>query len=72
MKEDKRLPLAHVYEGLAYSQLKNYHKSDEIFDKLKSEKISKEHEKLLSIYYAESLLDAGKKRSFYKRIRPSF
>ncbi|MCX8533311.1 type IX secretion system periplasmic lipoprotein PorW/SprE [Chryseobacterium luquanense] len=72
MKEDKRLPLARVYEGLAYSQLKNYHKSDEIFDKLKNEKISKDHEKLLSIYYAESLLDAGKKESAIKELDRAF
>ena len=41
MKEDKRLPLARVYEGLAYAQIKNYHKSEEIFTKLKSDGISK-------------------------------
>lgn len=72
MKEDKRLPLAHIYEALAYSQIKNYHKSDEIFNKLRSEKLSKDHDKLLSIYYAESLLDAGKKEESIKELDRAF
>ncbi len=72
MKEDKRLPLAHIYEALAYSQIKNYHKSDEIFNKLKSEKLSKDHDKLLSIYYAESLLDHGKKEESIKELDRAF
>ena len=72
MKEDKRLPLAHIYEALAYSQLKNYHKSDEIFDRLKSEKLSKDYDKLLSIYYAESLLDAGKKEESIRELNRAF
>jgi tetratricopeptide (TPR) repeat protein len=72
MKEDKRLPLARVYEGLAYAQLKDYHKSDQVFAKLKSEKISKDHDKLLSIYYSESLLDAGKKEEAVKELDRAF
>lgn len=72
MKEDKRLPLARVYEGLAYAQLKDYYKSDQIFAKLKSEGISKNHEKLLSIYYSESLLDAGKKEEAVKELDRAF
>lgn len=72
MKEDKRLPLARVYEGLAYAQLKDYHKSDQVFAKLKSEKISKDQDKLLSIYYSESLLDAGKKEEAVKELDRAF
>ncbi|MDF2833149.1 tetratricopeptide repeat protein [Chryseobacterium indoltheticum] len=72
MKEDKRLPLAHIYEALAYSQIKNYHKSEEIFNKLRNEKLSKDHDKLLSIYYAESLLDAGKKEESIKELDRAF
>lgn len=72
MKEDKRLPLAHVYEALAYAQMKNFHKSEEIFAQLKSEKISKDQEKILSIYYAESLLDAGKKEEAVKELDRAF
>jgi len=72
MKDDKRLPLARVYEGLAYAQLKDYHKSEEIFTKLKNEKLKKDHEKLLSIYYAESLLDAGKKEAAVNELDKAF
>jgi hypothetical protein len=61
MKEDKRLPLAKVYEGLAYAKLKDYYKADEIFSQLKAEGLKKDYDKLLSIYYAEALLDSGKK-----------
>lgn len=72
MKDDKRIPLARIYQGLAYDQIKNYHKAHEIFAKLKSEKISKQYEKLLSIYYAESLLDAGKKEEAVKELDNAF
>jgi tetratricopeptide (TPR) repeat protein len=72
MKEDKRLPLARVYEGLAYAQLKDYYKSDQVFAKLKSDGISKNHDKLLSIYYSESLLDAGKKEEAIKELERAF
>ncbi|WP_435524546.1 tetratricopeptide repeat protein [Chryseobacterium indoltheticum] len=64
--------MAHIYEALAYSKIKNYHKSDEIFNKLKSEKLSKDHDKLLSIYYAESLLDNGKKEESIKELDRAF
>lgn len=72
MKDDKRLPLARVYEGLAYAQLKDYHKSDQVFTKLKGEEISKNHEKILSIYYSESLLDAGRKEEAVKELDRAF
>lgn len=68
MKDDKRLPLARIYQGLAYDQIKNYHKAHETFAKLKSEKIAKQYEKLLSIYYSESLLDAGKKEEAVREL----
>lgn len=61
MKGDKRIPLAYIYQGLAYSQMKNYNKAHEIFARLKDEKINKDYKKLLTIFHAESLLDAGRK-----------
>mgnify|MGYP002347954413 CR=1 FL=1 len=72
MKDDKRLPLARIYQGLAYYQIKNYHKAHETFAKLKGDKISKQYEKLLSIYYAESLLDAGKKEEAVEELDNAF
>ncbi|MCW3160711.1 type IX secretion system periplasmic lipoprotein PorW/SprE [Chryseobacterium oryctis] len=72
MKDDKRLPLARVYQGLAYSQLKDYHKAHETFAKLKDEKISKNYDKLLSIYHAESLLDDNRKEEAVKELDRAF
>ncbi len=72
MKDDKRIPLARIYQGLAYDQIKNYHKAHETFAKLKSEKIDRQYEKLLSIYYSESLLDAGKKDEAVKELDNAF
>lgn len=72
MKEDKRLPLAKVYQGQAYAQMKDYHKAQEIFTKLKGEGISKNDDKLLSIYNSETLLDAGKKEEAVKELDRAF
>lgn len=60
MKEDKRLPLARIYQGVAYAKINDFHKANEAFAKLKGEDINKTYSKLLSIYYSEALLDAGK------------
>ncbi len=72
MKDDKRLPLARIYQGLAYDKIKDYHRAHETFAKLKGEKIDKTYAKLLSIYYAESLLDAGKKEDAAKELDIAF
>ncbi len=72
MKDDKRIALARIYQGLAYDQIKDYHRAHETFAKLKSEDISKSYAKLLSIYYSESLLDAGKKEEAAKELDNAF
>jgi len=72
MKDDKRVPLAKVYQAAAYAQLKDYHKSQEIFAQLKTEDISKDYKKISSIYYAEALLDAGKKEEAAKELDNAF
>lgn len=72
MKNDKRIALARIYQGLAYDQIKDYHRAHETFAKLKSEDISKSYAKLLSIYYSESLLDAGKKEEAAKELDNAF
>ncbi|WP_259127569.1 type IX secretion system periplasmic lipoprotein PorW/SprE [Chryseobacterium ginsenosidimutans] len=72
MKDDKRIPLARVYQGLAYAEIKNYHKSQEVFAKLKTEKISKTYDKLLSIYQSEAYLDEGKKEEAVKELDRAF
>lgn len=72
MKDDKRIPLARIYQGVAYDKIKDYHRAHETFAKLKGEKINKTYAKLLSIYYAESLLDAGKKEDAAKELDMAF
>ncbi len=62
MKKDKRLPLARIYQGLAYSKMEDYYRAGEIFSDLKKSKIKKNDRQLLEIYYAEMLLVAGKKQ----------
>jgi tetratricopeptide (TPR) repeat protein len=72
MKDDKRIALARIYQGLAYNQIKDYHRAHETFAKLKGEDINKSYAKLLSIYYSESLLDAGKKEDAAKELDDAF
>lgn len=72
MKDDKRVPLARIYQGVAYDKIKDYHRAHETFAKLKSDGINKTYSKLLSIYYAESLLDAGKKEDAAKELDLAF
>lgn len=62
MRKDKRLPLARIYQGLAYSKMEDYHRAEEVFADLKKSKIKKDYRKLLSIYYSEMLLKSGKKQ----------
>ncbi|MFC6266757.1 type IX secretion system periplasmic lipoprotein PorW/SprE [Frigoriflavimonas asaccharolytica] len=72
MKNDKRLPLAKIYEGLAYSKMKDNFKANEIFAKLKTEKLKKSDENLLAIFYSESLLISGNKEAALKELNNGF
>jgi tetratricopeptide (TPR) repeat protein len=63
MKKDKRLPLAKVYEALAYAKMENYYKSNELFLALKKDKIKKAYRKMASLYYSEMLLKYNKKEA---------
>ncbi|PKF75138.1 tetratricopeptide repeat protein [Chryseobacterium sp. PMSZPI] len=72
MKDDKRIPLARIYQGLAYDKIKDYHRAHETFAKLKGEDINKSYAKLLSIYYSESLLAAGKKEEAAKELDQAY
>lgn len=72
MKNDKRLPLAKIYEGLAYAKMKDYFKANEIFAKLKNEDLKKDDENLLAIFYAESLLASGNKDGAIKELNNGF
>lgn len=72
MKEDKRLPLAKVYEGLAYAKMNNFHKSEQIWGQVKNEGLKKDYDKLLSIYRSEALLDNGKKAEALEELNRAF
>ena len=72
MKEDKRLPLAKIYEGLAYAKMENFHKSEQIWEKVKSEGVKKDYDKLLSIYRSEALLDNGKKTEAIEELNRAY
>ncbi len=63
MRNDKRLPLARIYQGLAYAKMENYHRAEEVFADLKNNDLKKDYQKLLSVYYSEMLLDAGKEEA---------
>ena len=62
MRNDKRIPLARIYQAQAYSKMQDYTRAEEVFADLKKSKIKKEYRKLLEIYYSEMLLQAGKKQ----------
>jgi len=72
MKDDKRLPLARIYQGVSYAKIKDYHRAQDIFAKLKSDGTSKTYGKLLSIYTAETFLDAGKKEEAARELDLAF
>lgn len=72
MKTDKRVSLARIYEGLAYSKMQDYTKANKLFAELKSSDIKKEYQKLVSIYYAESLLKGGDKTKATEELNNAF
>lgn len=73
MKGNKNLPIAKIYQAQAYTKLKDYYKAELIFEEVKNEpKLKKSHAKLLSIYYAEMLLEAGKKENAVEELEETF
>ena len=69
MPQDKRLPLAKIYEGFIYTKLKNHIRAEDIFLSLKRDKnLKKEYQKLLSIYHAENLLYSNKKEEAVEQL----
>ena len=72
MPKDKRIPLARIYQGLAYSKMEDYHRAGEVFAELKNDKIKKDYQKLLTVYYSEMLLHAGKKEAAVDELEDAF
>ncbi|QDP85304.1 tetratricopeptide repeat protein [Chryseobacterium sp. SNU WT5] len=72
MRKDKRIPLARIYQGWAYSKMGDFPRAEEVFADLKKKKIKKDYKKLLSIYYSETLLKAGKKQDAVNELEDAF
>ena len=72
MKDDKRLPLAKIYQALAYAKMNDYVKANKLFAEIKSSDISKDYAKLLSVYYAESLLESKQKEKAIQELNNAF
>lgn len=72
MRKDKRLDLAKIYQGLAYTKLKDYYRANETFLALKNSDLKKNYEKLLTVYYSEMLLESGKKEQAIAELEDAF
>lgn len=61
MKDDKDLPLAKIYQALALTKMKDYYRAEELYLALQNDpKLKRSHARLMSVYYSEMLLEAGK------------
>ena len=47
MRKDKRLPLAKIYQGLAYSKMGDFARAQDVFAELKKEDLKKDYKKCL-------------------------
>ena len=45
MRKDKRLPLAKIYQGLAYSKMGDFARAQDVFAELKKEDLKKDYKK---------------------------
>ena len=72
MRKDKRLPLAKIYQGLAYSKMGDFARAQDVFAELKKEDLKKDYKKLLSIYYSEMLLQAEKKEEAITELEEAY
>ena len=70
--KDKRLNLVKIYEAYAYGKMKDYYQADENFRDLKEEKLRKSEKKLLSVFYSEMLLEAGKKEEAISELEQAY
>ena len=70
--KDKRLNLVKIYEAYAYGKMKDYYQADENFRDLKEEKLRKSEKKLLSVFYSEMLLEAGKKEEAITELEEAY
>lgn len=60
MKNDKRLPQAFIWQGVAYTKLKDYDRARIIFSRLEQDKLSKSESEELALRYADMLIEEKK------------
>lgn len=72
MPKDKRLGKARIYEAVAYSKMQDYPRALDLFAALDPGKLKKDDRGLLSAYYAETLLQAGKKEEAAEALSEAF
>lgn len=73
LKKNKNLPLAKIYQAQAYTKLKNYSKAEQIFEEAKTNaQLKKSHAKLLSVYYAQMLINANKKEQAVEELSEAY
>lgn len=61
MSNDKRIDLAKIYRGETFAKMGDYFRANELFKELSDKKkLKKEYRKLLTVYYAQMLVDTGK------------
>lgn len=72
MRKDKRIPLARIYQGLAFEKMADYIRAEEVFSDLNKAKLKKDQRKLLSIYYSEMLLHSGQKEKAIEELENAY
>ena len=72
MRKDKRMPLARIYQALAYSKMEDYVRAEEVFAELKEDNLKKDQRKLMSIYYSEMLLESGQKQKAVEELEEAY
>ena len=73
MPKHKNLLTAKIYQAKAYADLKDYYKAEEIFAEVKeNSKLRKKQAKLLSIYFAETLLQDNKKEEAVSELENAY
>lgn len=72
MPDDKDINLAKIYQGEAYAKMGDYYRADEVFSGLKATDLNKDEARLLSVYYAQMLLNSGKKQEAVAELEEAF
>lgn len=71
-KDDKRLPLVDIYEGVAYAKLGDLTRAAQLYQKIGEAKIGKDEAALLAIYQGENFLKQNKKTEAQKQFAKAF